>query len=109
MVIDDVALGKVKKSIVLQECVLEVVGFDRRNIHIGSDAASAVHRAPAIGELHLAVGGVGSLGAIAVVIVVVKRNVAVVALNEASARRVVVRGGQRQPGVLRQRINGLHQ
>src|SRR5208337_2700928 len=45
----------------------------------------------------------------AVVVIVVKRDTVVVALDEASAGRVVLGGGQGQSRVLRKRIDGLHQ
>ena len=43
------------------------------------------------------------------VVVIEERNVGVIALDQAAARRVILRGGQRQAGVFHQRINGLHQ
>ena len=46
---------------------------------------------------------------IVVVVVVVERHAAVVALNEPAAGRVVVIGGQREAGVVGERIDGLHQ
>src|SRR5439155_4696391 len=38
-----------------------------------------------------------------------ERDIAIVALDQSSARRVVLRGGQRQPGIVRKRVYGLHQ
>src|SRR5579871_4546378 len=108
MMTHDVAFGEVEKRVVLQQRVLEMVGLVGRNSDVGSNSAAAVHGAAAIGELHLAVGGIRGLG-IAVVVVVVKRNVAVIALDQTAARSVVVCRCQRQTGVFRQRIDGLNQ
>ena len=44
-----------------------------------------------------------------IVVVVVERDVGVVALNETSGRRVVVIRGQREAGVFAQVVDGLHQ
>src|SRR5579871_2310146 len=93
----------------LQERILEMVRFNRRDVYVGSDATATVHRASAVSELHLAVRRVGALGALAVVVVVVQRDVAVIALNQPSARSVVVSGRKSQTGIFRQRIDGLHQ
>ncbi len=42
-------------------------------------------------------------------VIVVQRNVGIVALNQTSAGRVILGGRQRQAGVLVKRIDGLHQ
>ena len=47
--------------------------------------------------------------AVTVVVIVVEREIGVIALNQASARRVVLGSGECKAGVLRQRIDGLHQ
>src|SRR5271165_1812180 len=109
MVIDYVALGEVEEGVVLQERVLEVIRLDGRDADVGGDASAAVDGASAVSEFHFAVGRVGTLGAVAVVVIVVERDVRVVALNQTSAGRVVVRRGQGQAGIFRQRIDGLHQ
>ena len=102
-------LGEIEECVVLQQRILEVVALDRGDLHVGSDAAAAVYRAAAIGEFHFAIGVVLVLFALAVVVIVVERDVGVIALNQTSARRVVLRRGQRQAGVLGERIDGLHQ
>ena len=43
------------------------------------------------------------------VVVIEERDVGIIALDQAAAGRVVVRGGERQAGVIAQRENGLHQ
>ena len=108
MVIHNVALGEVEEGVVLQERVLEVIALDGRNVYVGSDAAAAVNRPSAIGEFYFAIRRV-VLGFAAIVVVVVERDIAVVALDEASARGVVVSSGERKPGVFRQRLHRLHQ
>src|SRR5580658_7319187 len=109
MVAHHVALGEVEERIMLQQRVLEVIALDRGNGHVRSNAAAAVNCAAAVSEFHFTVGVVGIVDAVAVVIIVVERNVAVVALNQASAGRVVARRGQRQSSVFGQWIYGLHQ
>src|SRR5205085_7616831 len=64
--------------------------------------------ASAISQFDFAVAG-RLIDLVAVVVVVVKRNVGVITLNQTSARRVVLGGGQRKAGVFGQRINCLHQ
>ena len=103
-----VALGEVEEGIVLQQRVLKVIALDRIDLYIGTNAAAAVNRASAVGEFHFAIRVVAGVG-LAIVIVVVERDVAVVALDQPSAGRVVVSRGQRQAGVLRQRIYRLNQ
>ena len=49
------------------------------------------------------------LFALAVVIVIVKRNTGVVALDKPTARGIVLRCGQRQAGIFRKRIHRLYQ
>ena len=78
------------------------------DLFVGIDAATAIDGASAVGQLHFVVCS-RRIFFLAVVIVVVERDVRVVALNQASARRVVLGGRQRQAGVFRQRIHGLHQ
>ena len=46
---------------------------------------------------------------LAVEIVVIERNIRIIALNQTSAGRVVFGGGQSQACVLRKRIDRLHQ
>src|SRR5205823_6537833 len=103
-----VTLGEVEECIMLQERVLEMIALDRRNGDVGRDPASTIDSAPTVGKFDFLVRVVAGL-VLAIVIIVVKRDVAVVTLNQASAGRVVTRGGQRQPSVLRKRIDRLHQ
>ena len=106
--VDDVVLGEVEKRIFLQQRVLELIGFRRWDLHVGSDAAAAVNGAATVGHLDFVVGVIGVVVAI-VVVIVVKRDAAVIALDQAAARGVILCGRQRQSGILRQRIHGLHQ
>src|SRR5579871_1036816 len=87
--------GEKDKPILAEEAELELVvlGFV---LFIRRDAIAAVDGASAVGTLH--VQGILGVGALAVV-VIEERNVRIVALDEASARRVIVRGGERQTGV----------
>ena len=100
-------LGKIEQSVVLQQRVLKFVGLVGRQLHVGSDAAPAIHGASAIGELHFVIGVI--LFALAVVVVVVEREVGVIALDQASAGGVVLGGGQGQAGIFGERVYGLHQ
>src|SRR5271167_287236 len=109
LVIDDVVLGEVEEGVFLQQRVLKLVGLDRGDSYVRSDAAAAVHGSPAVGHLDFVIDG-RSVGVLAVVVVVVvQRDIAVIALNQTAAGGVVLGRGQRQSGVLRQRIHGLHQ
>ena len=108
MMIHHIALGVVEERVMLQQRVLKVIALDRRNHDIRRDAAAAIYRAAAVGELHFAVGVAARFG-FAVVVVVVERNVAVVALDQPSTGRVIVRRGERQASIFRQRIHSLHQ
>ena len=74
---------------------------------VGRDAAAAVDGAAGVGELDLEVGLVGLLGVVADVVVVVERDVVVVALDEAAGGRVVVIGRQGEAGVLGDLEDGL--
>src|ERR1700733_7147091 len=108
MMIYHVALGEIEEGVVLQKRVLKVIALDWRDHNIGLDAAATVNCAPAVGQLHFAIGIAAGLR-IAIVIIIVKRNVAVVALDQPSAWSVIMSRGQSQPCVLRQRIHGLYQ
>ena len=103
----EVVLGEVEEGVVLQERVLEVVGLDVVDLFVGGDAASAVDGAAGVGELDLEVGLVGLGGVVADVIVVVERDVVVVALDEASGGSVVVVGGEGEAGVFADLEDGL--
>src|SRR5271157_1738586 len=108
-VIDDVVLGEVEERVFLQHRVLKLIGLDAGNLGVGRDAAAAVHGPPAVGHLDFVVGSAGVSVIAVVVIVVVERDIAVIALNQAAAGSVVLGRGQRQAGVIRKRIDGLHQ
>src|SRR5690349_24780432 len=107
MVVLQVVLGEIEKGVVQQQSVLKGVVLGRGNLHVGSDAVAAVNRASTVGVFDLAAGGFAAV--VALKVIVVERNSAVVALNEASAWGVVLGRGQSQPGILREREYGLHQ
>src|SRR5579872_213477 len=109
VMIHHVALREVEERIVLQQSVLEMIRLDGRNVDVGSDAAAAVYRASAVGQLDFAVRRVAAVVLAAVVVVVVERNVAVITLNQSAAGCVVVGRRQRQSGIFGQRIHSLHQ
>src|SRR5437660_192228 len=86
-----VALGEVEERVVLQEFILEAVGLLRRDFDVGSNSAAAVHGAAAVGQFDFAVNAI--LFCITIVVVVVKRDASVVALDEPSTGGVVLGGG----------------
>src|SRR5208282_140874 len=102
-----VALSKIKQRVVLQQRVLELGGLVGCKLHVRSDAAAAIHRASAVRELDLVVGVI--LFPLAIIVIIVEREIGVIALDQASAGGVVLRGGEGQAGIFRQRIHGLHQ
>src|SRR5438034_4172669 len=106
-VIHNVALGEIEKDVMLKQRVLETVAFNRRNLDVRTNAAATINRASAVRELDLV--RVVVLFRLAVEIVVIERNVRIIALNQTSAWRVVFGGGQSQAGVLRKRIDRLHE
>src|SRR6185437_13878056 len=80
-----VMLGEVEKRVMLQQGILEAVALLGVKLHIRRDAAATVNRAAAVGELHFFIGVV--VDVLAIEIIVIQRDVAVVALNQASAGR----------------------
>src|SRR5579859_5447768 len=87
-----------------QHVGLKLVVLGRFVFFVGGNSATAINRASAVGAFHiLHVLGIGALA----VVVIEERDVGVVALDQAAARRVVVRRCQRKTGVLRQRKHGL--
>src|SRR5205809_4912592 len=106
-VIHNVALGEIEKDVMLKQRVLETVAFNRRNLDVRTNAATTINRASAVRELDLV--RVVVLFRLAVEIVVIERNIRIIALNQTSAWRVVFGGGQSQAGVLRKRIDRLHE
>src|SRR5207245_11694082 len=99
-VIHDVALGEIEEDVTLEQGVLEAVALNRRNLDVRTNAAAAINRAPTVCELNLV--RVVVLFRLAVEIVVIERNVRIIALNQTSAWRVVFGGGQSQARVLRE-------
>ena len=84
---------------------LDLTGVD---LLVGRDAAAAVDGASGVGELDLAIGVVlGCVGRVADVVVVVERDVVVVALDEAAGGRVVVVGREGEAGVFGDLEDGL--
>ena len=92
MAIEQVVLSEVEEGVVLQEFVLEAVWLGLRELHVGRDATAAVDRASAVGELDF-FADVGVRLVVVVVVVVVERDAVVIALDEASAGRVVLGRG----------------
>src|SRR5436853_1339497 len=93
-----VALGEVEEGVMLQESILEAIGLLGRDLDIRSNSAAAVYRTPTVSQFDFAVDAI--FFAVAIVIIVVKRNPGVVALDKASAGRVVLGGCQREAGIL---------
>src|SRR4051794_40467617 len=102
-----VVLREVEERVMLQESVLKVIALDGIDLHVGHDTAAAVNGAAAVSQLYFFIYGVVFL--VALEVVIVKRNIAIVALNETSAWGVIFGGRQRQAGVVRQWIHSLHQ
>ena len=103
----EVVLAEVEEGVVLGQAVLEAVGLDGFDLLVGRDAAAAVDGAAGVGELDLEVALVGLGGVVADVVVVVERDVIVVALDEAAGRSVVVIGGEGEAGVFGDLEDGL--
>ncbi len=99
-------LGVVGERKLRQQIRFERVEFLGRELLVGRDPTAAIHRASAVGHLH--VGRIPRRGVVPVV-VIEERNVAVVALDQPPAGRVVLGRGQRQAGILDDRINRLDQ
>src|SRR6266566_3371270 len=106
-VIHNVALGEIEEDVMLKQRILETVAFNRRNLDVRTNAATTINRATAVRELDLV--RVVVLFRLAVEIVVVERDIRIIALNQTSAGRVVFGGGQSQACVLRKRIDRLHE
>src|SRR6185312_535694 len=103
-----VMLCEVEERVVNEQCVLEGIGLDWGQFNVRSNSTAAVHGATAVGELNFMVGSSVLIG-VAVEVVIVERDVGVIALNQASAGGVVLGGCKREPSVLRERKNRLHQ
>src|SRR5579864_3778161 len=105
-----VALGEIEERVMLQQRILEVVALWSRDFEVGCDSSAAVYGAPAVSKLYFAIAvSVAVFFSVAIVIIIIERYAGVVALNQATAWRVVLCRGQRQAGVLGQGIDGLHQ
>ena len=98
-----------EEDLLVEQLVLEVVALGALDLLIGSNAAAAVNGAARVSQLDFAVGGVDGLRAGVIVVVVVKRNAGVVALNQAARGRVVVIGGKSKAGIFAEVVDGLHQ
>src|SRR6185437_2222523 len=84
----------------------ECIQFGRFKFLVWSDASAAINNPPQVRLLHiLRVFRRGPLS----VVVVEERNVRIVPLNQTPAGSVIVLGGEGKPGVVAQRVNGLHQ
>ena len=92
--------SEVEEDVLVEQLVLEVVALGALDFFVGSNAAAAVDRAARVGELDFEIGRIVGLGAGVVVVVVVKRDAFIVALDEPARGRVVVIGGQRQPRIV---------
>ena len=92
--IQQVVLGEVEERVVLQQIILEAVWFRTRDLHVRSDATTAINSAATIRELYFLSHG-RRLLIVMVVIVVVERDAIVVTLDQPPTRRVVLGRGQR--------------
>src|SRR5260370_33951419 len=73
---------------------------------VGRNAAAAVDGPAAVGALHIhRILGVGVLA----VVVIEERDVGVIALDQATAGSVIMRGSKGEAGVVLKRIDGLNQ
>ncbi len=84
--------------------MLEIVLFGCGHKVVRSDATLSEDLPAAIGELHF-----GLLGPLRIVVIIVERNVFVIALNQAAAGGVITRSGEQQSSVFAERKLGLHQ
>ena len=103
--VTEVVLGEIEERVFARQVGLKAIklGYE---LLIGRDTAAAIHGAAAVG--HLDVLRI-SRGRVFAVIVIEERNIAVIALDQPAAGRVIFRRGQSQPRVFRERINGLDQ
>src|SRR5208283_1522150 len=103
----DVALGQViaefLHDVVIHFKAVSDVGLGAEEV--GGDAAATGDLAAAVGLTNLR----GVLGDFAFVVIFVERDGFVIALNEASAGRVIAGGGEGEAGVFRERRDGLHE
>src|SRR6266851_3097344 len=105
-----VMLAEVEEGVVSKEAFLKGIGLQVVDLFIGSDASTAVDSPAGVGELDLEVALVlGLVFVVAHVVVVVERDVVVVALDQAAGGRVVVVGGESEARVLCDGEDGLDQ
>src|ERR1700678_2380709 len=97
---------EIEELVLGQQIRLKFVVLRRLVLFVGRDATAAVHGSAAIGALDVL--HIFGLCAFAVVIIQ-ERYVGVVALDQTAAGRIVMSCGERQSGVVIQRINGLDQ
>jgi len=84
-VVSEVVFAEVEEGVVDEEIILEVIHLLVVDLLIGGDASAAIDGASGVGELDLEVALVlRFVGVVTHVIVVVERDVVVVALNEAA-------------------------
>ena len=93
----------------LQQRILEVVALYLGNFDVRRNATATVDSAAAVGEFYFPAGIVFVLFTLAIEVIVVERNVGIIPLDQTHTWGVVLRSGQGQTGVLRKRINRLHQ
>lgn len=111
-VLVDGAVGEEVRSEFEERLILQNRGLEGRvfwevDVLVGRDAAAAVDGASGVGEFDLGVALVCLLGGVAHVVVIVERDVVVGALDEASAGRVVVKGREREAGVVGDLVDRL--
>src|SRR5260370_14294293 len=103
---DNIVLREVKESVMLEQRVRESVALDLIYLHVRRDPATSVNGAAAVGQLYFFVGGI--VDVVAIKIIVIQRYIAVVALNQSPAWGVVLGRGQRQSGIVGERIGVDH-
>ena len=94
--------AKLNMRIFPDQLDLELVVLRRHVLLIRRDAAAAVYRAAAVGHLHVLRVLLIQVG---VIVIIQERDVRIIALDQPAAGRIVMRRGQRQAGVLAQRVN----
>src|SRR5262245_48684825 len=89
-----VALGKIEESVMLEKRILKPRALNRLNHDVRSDAATAINRPAAIGELYFTASGLVVI--VAVKVVVIERDVGIIPLDQPATRGVILGGGQSQ-------------
>ena len=84
------------KDGVAEKCFLELVQLRRVDNDVRRDAAATGNLAAAIGLTNLG----WMIGYFALIVIFIQRHSLVVTLNQATGRRVVTSGGERQSGAL---------